>query len=132
MSCKHFTILLLLLSISSFAQARDHLIYSIEEELPMGFENETLKKNYYINMGSNQGVDKGTLLNVYRVISKLNPYNNQRRINHKIKVGKVKILHSSSESSIGILKELYNDKDESPLFDLEDFMIGDHVDVSVN
>lgn len=115
---------------SFIAQARDHLIYSIEQEIPMGYDNEDLKKNYFVNIGINQGVDKGTKLDVYRVISKLNPYDNQKRINHKVKVGEMKVLYSTDEASIGIMSK-YNDDKESPLFELEDFMIGDLVGISV-
>lgn len=129
MSCKKI-IFLLLLTTSFFAQARDHLIYSIEQEIPMGYDNEELKKNYFVNIGENQGVEKGTKLDVYRIISKLNPYDNQKRINHKVKVGELKVLFSTDEASIGIMSKYMDDKD-SPLFELEDFMIGDLVGISV-
>jgi hypothetical protein len=97
----------------------------------MGYDNEINKKNYFINMGENQGVEKGTTLDVYRIISKLNPYDNQKRINHKIKVGEMKVLYATDEAAIGRMKNFLDDK-ETPLFEIEDFMIGDHVDVSVN
>ena len=110
--------------------ARDHLIYSIEQEIPMGYDDESLKKNYFVNIGANQGVEKGTLLDVYRIISKLNPYDNQKRINHKVKVGEMKVLYATDEASIGIMSK-YMDDASTPLFELEDFMIGDHVGISV-
>jgi len=132
MACKLFILAsVLILGISHKTHARDHLIYSIEEEVPMGYENEINKKNYFINMGENQGVEKGTVLDVYRIISKLNPYDNQKRINHKIKVGEMKVLYSTGEAAIGRMKDFLDDK-ETPLFEIEDFMIGDHVDVSIN
>ena len=111
--------------------AREHQIYSVEEELSMGRPNEILKKNYYVNIGQNQGVSKGTKLNVYRVISNLNPYENQKRINHRVKIGELKILHADQEAAIGALSKLNNGPDD-PLFEIENFMIGDHVSVSVN
>lgn len=132
MSCKTFILFFsATLMISTSAFARDHLIYSIEEEVPMGYDNEINKKNYFINMGENQGVEKGTTLDVFRIISKLNPYDNQKRINHKIKVGEMKVLYATGEAAIGRMKTFLDDK-ETPLFEIEDFMIGDHVDVSVN
>lgn len=111
--------------------AREHQIYSVEEELSMGRPNEILKKNYYVNIGQNQGVSKGTMLNVYRVISNLNPYENQKRINHRVKIGELKILHADQEAAIGALSKLNNGPND-PLFEIENFMIGDHVSVSVN
>ena len=121
------TFLFLLFSLSSFA--RDHLIYSVSEEIPMGYENEVTKKNFYLNIGSNQGVEKGTVLDVFRVISKSNPYENLKRVNYKVKIGEIKVLHSDDEAAIGILTKL-NDGNETPLIHLKGFMIGDHVSVN--
>ena len=121
------TFLFLLFSLNSIA--RDHLIYSVSEEIPMGYENEITKKNFYLNIGSNQGVEEGTVLDVFRVISKSNPYENLKRINYKIKIGEIKVLHSDDEAAIGILTSL-NDSNETPLIHLKGFMIGDHVSVN--
>lgn len=122
-------LLILLLNFNLMAQ--DHLIYSIDEEVPMGFDNEINKRNYYLNIGGEQGVSKGTVIDVYRTISKLNPYNDQKRINHKIKIGELKVIHSEGQSSIGRIEKILLDED-TPLFEIESFMIGDHVSVNVN
>ncbi|MBC77403.1 MAG: hypothetical protein CME64_15470 [Halobacteriovoraceae bacterium] len=119
------------LLLTTTALSREHQIYSIMEEVPMGYENEVNKKNYYVNIGQNQGVEQGTVLDVYRVISKLNPYENQKRINHRVKIGELKVLHADEEAAIGALEKLNQGKD-TPLFEIENFMIGDHVSVSVN
>lgn len=130
-SCKIVFFALLWASLSAKGFSRDHQIYSVSEEVPMGYENEILKKNYYVNIGENQGVRKGTVLDVFRVISKLNPYENQKRINHRVKIGELQVLHADDEAAIGAFKEI-NDGREDPLFEIENFMIGDHVSVSVN
>lgn len=127
-TCK-FLILTFLFSIPAFA--RDHLIYSVEEEVPMGYENEKTKKNYYVNIGANQGVKTGTTLDVFRVISKLNPYDNLKRINYKVKIGELKVLHSDEEAAIGSLNNIKLGI-EDPLFEVRGFMIGDSVSVTVN
>ncbi|MCT4642586.1 MAG: hypothetical protein N4A33_09860 [Bacteriovoracaceae bacterium] len=110
--------------------ARDHVIYSIAQEIPMGEDNEVIKKNYYLNIGENQGVKIGTKLDVYRVISNVNPYNDKERVNHKVKIGELEVLHSDSDASIASMKNTQLDS-KKPLFELNDFMIGDHVDVSI-
>ena len=129
-TCKVSFLFILLLSISTVSFARDHLIYSVAEEIPMGFDNEVTKKNYYMNIGSQQGVSEGTTLDVFRVISKSNPYDNLKRINYKVKVGEIKVVHTEEEAAIGILQVLKNDT-ETPLFDLNGFMIGDYVSVNI-
>lgn len=126
-TCK-IIILSFILTLPSFA--REHLIYSIDEEIPMGYENEKPKRNYYVNIGSNQGVKAGTTLDVFRVISKSNPYDNLKRINYKVKIGELEVLHSDDHAAIGSLKKIkVGIKD--PLFEISSFMIGDYVGVSV-
>lgn len=115
---------------SSHVFARTHQIFTVAEDLPMGFENEILRKNYYVDIGKEQGVQKGTTLDVFRVISKANPYNDQKRVNYKVKIGELEVLHSEDGSAIGILKNFQGGV-KSPLFEVSGFMIGDHVTVKV-
>lgn len=131
LSCVKFIVSLALLLSAFSSFARNHVIYTVDEDLPMGFENEVLRRNYYINMGSNQGLDKGATLNVYRVISKLNPYDNQQRVNYKVKIGELEVLHTEDESAITIMKS-FEDGQKAPLFEISGFMIGDSVGVAVN
>lgn len=111
---------------ASMAIAKDYVIYSISQDFPMGYEKEVLHKNYYIDMGKNQGVSKGSILDVYRIVSVLDPYENKKRFNHKIKIGEVKVLHSEETSSIGIMQKIEN-PEETPLFEIGKLMIGDVV-----
>lgn len=115
---------------STMAIAKDYVIYSISQDIPMGVEKEVLRKNFYIDMGKNQGVAKGSILDVYRVVSVLDPYESKKRFNHKIKIGEVKILHAEDGSSIGILNKVEKD-DETPVFEIGKLMIGDVVGAHV-
>ncbi len=115
---------------ASMAIAKDYVIYSISQDIPMGVEKEVLRKNYYIDMGKNQGVSKGSVLDVYRVVSVLDPYESKKRFNHKIKIGEVKVLHSEESSSIGIMSKLES-ADETPVFEIGKLMIGDIVSAHV-
>ena len=71
--CAKILLTLSILVLSPYSNSRDHLIYTVAEDIPMGYENEVIKKNYYINMGVEQGIKQGTVLDVFRVISKSNP-----------------------------------------------------------
>jgi hypothetical protein len=121
-------IISLFLSVDLFA--RDYLIFSVTQDLPMGHENELIRKNYYVNIGENQGVQKGTLLSVFRVISKANPYDNKKRVNYKIPIGKLEVLHVENDSAVAMTKELFESVND-PVFEISNFMIGDHVSVNV-
>lgn len=123
-----FVILTLL--ISHGVAARSYVIFSMAQDLSMGTENETIRKNYYVNMGEGQGVKKDSILNVYRIISVQNPYDNKKRVNYKVKIGELKVLHTSDEASIASVYSY--EKEKAPIFELDQFMIGDHVAINVD
>ena len=123
--------MLVVLLYSSGVFAREHMVYGIDQEIPMGEPGEVVKKNYYVNMGEDQGLSPGTLLNVYRLISLVNPYNPQKRYNHKVKVAEIKVIHTEKTSSIGRLVALRSAA-EDPVFDFMGIMIGDRIEVNVD
>jgi hypothetical protein len=115
---------------ASMAIAKDYVIYSISQDIPMGYDKEVIRKNFYIDMGKNQGAGKGSVLDVYRVVSVLDPYESKKRFNHKIKIGEVTVLHAEDTSSIGVLNKLESPED-TPVFDVAKLMIGDIVSAHV-
>ena len=115
---------------ATMAIAKDYVIYSISQDIPMGNKNEIIRKNYYLDMGNSQGISKGSILDVFRVVSVLDPYENKKRFNHKIKVGEIKVLHSEDGSSIGVLNKIES-PEETPVFEISNLMIGDIVTAHV-
>lgn len=96
----------------------------------MGFENEIIKKNFYVNLGQDQGIKNGDILNVYRIISRLDPYASKKRYNHKVKIGELKIVHSENNSSISEFSSL-TPKEKTPYLEIGKFMVGDRVGVRI-
>ena len=115
---------------ASMAIAKDYVIYSISQDIPMGYKDELIKKNFFVDMGKNQGVKKGSILDVYRVVSVLDPYESKKRYNHRVKIGEMKVLHVEDSSAIGRLNKL-EDGEETPVFEIGKMMIGDIVTVKV-
>jgi hypothetical protein len=120
---------LFIILIPTLGWARNYQIFSVAQDLPMGTDDQVIQKNYYVNMGSNQGVKKGTILNVFRVISVSNPYDNRKRVNYRVKIGELKVIHSNEEGAIGKVLEY---EKENPVLELDQFMVGDLIGVSVN
>ena len=121
-------LMVLVVSFLPSVQAKDYIIYSISQDLPMG-DGKKVKKNFYVNIGKDQGVKKGILLSVYRLVSKSDPYNNNARYNHQVKIGHLEILHSEKHSSITALKK---SKSDTPYkLDIYHPMIGDRVILEV-
>lgn len=120
----------LLLFIPFLVQGETYQIFGVSQDLPMGEENEIIRKNYYVNIGRDQGIFKGSTLNVYRVITVVHPHETLDKSNFEVKLGELKIVHSEKGRAVGILKKLIPKKD-SPQFDYYDFMIGDVVAVAI-
>jgi hypothetical protein len=125
-----FFFILTMLFISHAVSAKSYVIFSMAQDLPMGFDNEVIRKNYYINIGSGQGVKKDSIVDVFRIVSVQNPYDNKKRVNYRVKIGELKILHAADDSSIAMVNEY--EKDDVPILELNQFMIGDHVAINVD
>lgn len=110
--------------------AKDFMIFNIAQDLPMGEKDELIRKNYYINLGKNQGVAIGTKLNVFRKYSVFNQYDTKTRIHYKIKVGELEVIHTDEASSIARSLNVYKGE-KVPITDLKYLMIGDNVSISV-
>ncbi len=127
----HFMAIIFSLITSSMALGRDYIIYSIVQDFPMGQAQEILKKNFYVNLGSKQGLKEGVVLDVYRTISRNDPYKSKTTYHHKVKIGELKVLHTESENAIASLERSIASEENSPLFEIGKFMIGDKVAVKV-
>jgi hypothetical protein len=112
------------------AHAVDHQIFNIAQDIPMGYKDEQVKRNYFVNLGSMQGVKNGTTLDVFRNVSVDNPYDTNKRMHYKVKIGELQIIHSDNGASIAKSKS-FLDKNPELQLEINAFMIGDHVAVSV-
>ena len=126
-----YPLFLLLISISSSAYSKDYIIYSIDQEVPSGKKDEVIKKNFYLNIGSIQGISNGDLVNVYRRISKSNPYENNKQHQYSLKVGQLRIIHTQEYASIGILEKLYSNNLKSTIVHNSSIMIRDQIDLYI-
>lgn len=129
MSLAKKVLLLLLFNISIFS--RNYFIFSVEHDLPMGVENENLRKNYYVNVGEKQGIQKGTILNVYRQITENDPFESKTRYQYQIKIGELEVIHQDADASIAVRKELHSGA-ENPIFEIRQFMVGDEIQIKIN
>ena len=126
----HICMILVFVFTATMGFAREFIIFSIAQDISMGEPGEVTKKNYYVNMGLQQGVDKGADLDVYRIISVNDPYETKKRHNYRVKIGELTVLHAEQSSAITVFKSL-NQGDAFPMYELDSFMIGDRVNVNL-
>lgn len=126
---KIFLINLFLICANSEVFCKDYIIYSVTHSVPMGEPNEQNVKNYFVNLGKQQGLKEGTVLNVYRSITMSDPYETKNKYNYNVKIGEIKILHTEDGSAIALSEKFTNEK---VALDVQNFMIGDKVEVKLN
>lgn len=115
-----------------FPQAftQDHIIFSIAQDIPMGIQDEVRQKNFYVNMGSQQGLRPGVILGVYRTISRLDPFAENKRHRYQVKIGELEVLHAESDTAIATFAGM--SKDPRIYTEINALMIGDRVQVKVD
>ena len=117
---------LFLLGLSPHLKAKSYLVYSIAQDLPMG-DNAVLKKNYYLNIGAQQGIKEGSELTVYRQLNQSNPYAIEKNVTYNVPIGELKVIHAEEENSIAVVQKA---KFEDSLYhEISTINIGDAVEV---
>ena len=109
--------------------AKEFIIYSIEHAVPMGYEDEKVNKNYYLNLGRLQGIRTGSIVNVLRRKITKNQFHNYEQVEMDIKLGTIRIIHSEDYASIGVEETKSNESKE--FSGHPGFMIGDIVTVPI-
>lgn len=112
-------------------EVRQQIVYTIAHELSMGRKNKYIRKDYYISIGENQGVVAGTVLDVYRIISKNNPYENNKTLSYKIPIATIKVIHAEKNTAIARMERMLP-IEQMPIQEVSGVMIGDFVGVHTN
>lgn len=111
------------------AFAKNYMIYSLAQDIPMG-DGSPQKKNYYVNIGLQQGVKPGTELKVYRLLNRTNPYSTDKNVTFKVEVGELKVVHAEEENSIAEVSKI---KTDSKVFvEIPSLNIGDQIGVKTS
>lgn len=127
-----FITLILLFTFTFNLESKNFFIYSIDHHLPTGINgtNEEPQKNFYLNIGTLQGVDEGTILEVRRKVTKNNKLLNNKEHTFHIKVGLLKVIQASENSSIAINEQKYIPKHLSTEY--QAVMLGDEVSIPID
>jgi len=125
---KHTYLIFVILNLffTQIVFSKNYMIYSMAQDIPMG-DGQRQTKNYYVNIGLQQGVTIGTELKVYRLLNRTNPYSTEKNVTFKVEVGELKVVHAEQENSIAELSKI---KTNSPIFiEIPSINIGDQVGV---
>lgn len=107
---------------------KDYVIFDFRKTLPLNSSQPVLR-DYYINMGSQQGVSVGSLVNVIRRTPVIDIYRNKTQGDLLIQIGRLRIIHVEKTMSVGRI-EKEADTRQIPVVQFEKVMLGDRVELS--
>jgi hypothetical protein len=107
--------------------AADYVVYSVYKELDLGNEGEKPEKDFYVNMGTAQGIRNGTILKAYRRVSTYDLMSEKLYRDVSFPIARLKVIHTESNAAIARLEKMLPD---TPAFSPRAVMVGDLVEVA--
>ena len=117
---------MLLLACTPHTHAADYSVYEVFRAIDLGEAEHQPPKEFFINMGSQQGVKKGAVLDVYRKISSFDNLTEKLAGEHVVPVGRIKVIHADERTAIARL-DRYVSLEQEPALLPQSIMIGDLV-----
>jgi hypothetical protein len=108
------------------ALAADYSVYEVFRAVDLGESDRPPPKEIFVNMGSNQGVKKGSVLDVYRKIVSFDILSEKVGGEHVIPVGRIKVIHADEKTAIARVDRFVSLEQEVSLLP-QTVMIGDLV-----
>ena len=94
------------LGLPSTGRSADFVVYSIDRGLDLGNPGEIPQKDYYINMGSTQGIRDGMILNVHRRISTYDLLSEKLYRDVTFPIARLKVIHTEGTAAIARLDKM--------------------------
>lgn len=111
---------------SSPIQAADYVVYSVFKPVDLGVPGATPQKDYYVNMGSAQGLHAGSQLEVLRRVSTYDLLNEKLYQDVTFPIARLKVIHVENNAAICRLDKILP-PDKTPETNNRAVMIGDLV-----
>lgn len=108
------------------ASADDFVVYSVYKGLDFGNPGEVPQKDFYVNMGTAQGLTKGSTLEVYRRAPTYDLSTQKLYRDAMFPIARIKVIHAENGLAIARLDQLFP-ADRTPVTSPSAVMVGDVV-----
>lgn len=119
----------LALTLSGDARAADPMVYGVYRALDMGEPGEVIRKDFFVNIGSKNGVGIGSRLEVFRRAPTYDLVNSQYHSDTTFPIATLKVIHVEGSTAIARL-EAMKPLDKTPAISPVTVMAGDLVQLS--
>jgi hypothetical protein len=108
------------------ASASDAVVYSVYRGVDLGNPGEAPSKDYYVNLGTQQGVENGSILEVSRKLATYDLMSEKLYKEVVFPIATLKVIHAESGVAIARLDKMIT-QDQVPSFSPRAVMVGDLV-----
>jgi hypothetical protein len=105
------------------------IVYSVFKGIDLGDPNEVLQKDYFVNLGTNQGIQIGTVLEVARKSPSYDLTTEKLYKDLIFPFAKLRVIHAEKDAAIARLEKLYP-PEKTPVVVPRSVIVGDLVRVS--
>jgi hypothetical protein len=109
------------------ALAADFKVFGIRTDYPMS-DGQALFRDVYVNMGTNQGIKTGSILEASRVVTTVDELNQRTGRNISFKIAKLKVIHAETDVAVARVMS-FQSPESTPIGSFTNVMVGDEVEV---
>lgn len=110
----------------ALAEAAEHIVYGTYRPVDLGNGSEPPPKDFYVNLGTNQGLGRGARLEVLRKVSTFDLESQKLYKDLFFPIATLKVIHVESNAAVARLEKLTS-PDETPAHSPQAVMVGDLV-----
>lgn len=118
----------LVLIVTGASAAAELTIFDVRRSLPMSDAEKPIR-DFYINGGSEAGLNVGLVITVQRRVPLYDTYSNRSAGDLDLKVGRVKIIHVQKGLAVARLQNEF-DYSSAPLLEDNFIMVGDRLNLA--
>lgn len=120
-------IVALIFLFQNIALAKEAIVFDVRRPQPM-VNGEVLPQDFYINMGSEDGMKVDMVVTVNRRQTMYDAYTNKSPGDLIVAVGQLRVIHVQQGLSVARLEKMY-DRASLPSLDYDGVMVGDRLDM---
>ncbi|NUM88723.1 MAG: hypothetical protein HUU37_05935 [Bdellovibrionales bacterium] len=109
-------------------QAGEFKVYGVKTEFPME-DGQTIFKDVYVSMGTNQGIKAGTQLVAYRMATTSDDLAQKSSAQITFPVAKLRVIHAEATAAVARVVEVFAPS-VTPLSGYTNVMVGDTVELA--
>ena len=95
-----------ILALPGEAHSAEFMVYSVYRALDMGNPGETPQKDYYVNMGTSQGLRPGSVLEVVRRASTYDLITEKLYKDISFPIAHLKVVHAENNAAVARLEKM--------------------------